>query len=816
MIILTPTAKNIEILIKNKKIIHYKGTFKLIQSYKIFIDEISLFKQNTQVNITEEELTKILHKDKVIITKENKNLIKFLQEEKIEYKKKNICHSCIELNKIKLLSKNPYFIGKNKYCKDCVRNFLNIHKNEIPENNYTHNRIEQLLNHYKDITEMFKAIEKDYDPINNPNLTLYDTLPATEQEYDKININQLNLPDKFKQILNKKIQTLLPVQTLAIKNGLLEDENLLIVSATASGKTLIGELSGITKALQKKKMIYLSPLVALANQKYRDFKRDYEKLGLKVMLKVGRNRVQVEDELYVKDESINDADIIVATYEGLDFILRSGKFQDLEELGVVVIDEIQMLENEERGHRLNGLINRLLTLFPYSQLIGLSATIKNASEIASAFGMTLVKYDKRPVKIQRHLLPVTQDDKNKYMLQLCKREFNTISSKNFRGQTIIFTDSRRKTHEISDYLEKKGVSTECYHAGLTYNRKIEIEEAYLNQEISTIVTTSALSSGIDFPASLVIFESLRMGFEWLTPNEFHQMLGRAGRPSYHDLGKVYLLVDEDRQDYIIAKDLLKSDVENVGVLYDVNDTFEQILSDIVAIGCVDISSLEKKYSKLRIPIPFYEAIDYLYDKKMISIDSNRNMAYSTKYGMAVSKSFISPSVAERIKNCLFDDVLDIVLLFEHIHNVYLSKKLVKSLGRVENGYVGSSLYSEHNRKLIFSGSILKYLDDNIQNKLVNIVNDFMNCDCYYSPFCTYLEKNISYHIINRRLQGWSPREISREFKRVYELLIYPGDVYSFLDTIIIWLEAIKRIARVHNINSTYNDCRRVIEKIEKG
>ncbi len=99
MIILTPKAKNIEILIKNKKIIHYKGTFKLIQSYKIFIDEISLFKQNTQVNITEEELTKILHKDKVIITKENKNLIKFLQEEKIEYKKKNICHSCIELNK---------------------------------------------------------------------------------------------------------------------------------------------------------------------------------------------------------------------------------------------------------------------------------------------------------------------------------------------------------------------------------------------------------------------------------------------------------------------------------------------------------------------------------------------------------------------------------------------------------------------------------------------------------------------------------------------------------------------------------------------
>ena len=90
------------------------------------------------------------------------------------------------------------------------------------------------------------------------------------------------------------------------------------------------------------------------------------------------------------------------------------------------------------------------------------------------------------------------------MSELCKKEFERISSKGYHGQTIIFTDSRRKTQIIASMLNKKGVSAEYYHAGLTYSRKLEIVEAFLNQEISTVVTTAALASGVDFPASMVI------------------------------------------------------------------------------------------------------------------------------------------------------------------------------------------------------------------------------------------------------------------------------------------------------------------------
>ncbi|WP_394325460.1 helicase-related protein [Methanobrevibacter arboriphilus] len=51
------------------------------------------------------------------------------------------------------------------------------------------------------------------------------------------------------------------------------------------------------------------------------------------------------------------------------------------------------------------------------------------------------------------------------------REYNNKSSKGFPGQTIVFTNSRRKTHQISDYLTKKRIKSAAYHGGLSYFKK---------------------------------------------------------------------------------------------------------------------------------------------------------------------------------------------------------------------------------------------------------------------------------------------------------------------------------------------------------
>src|SRR5690606_7242197 len=163
----------------------------------------------------------------------------------------------------------------------------------------------------------------------------------------KVSMDQLDIPDNFKAILKKQGTHLLPVQVLAVNVGLLAGENLLVVSATASGKTLIGELAGIPRALKGGKFLYLSPLVALANQKYRDFQKRYGKLDLKVSIKVGMSRIKAREELSLPKGKVEDSDIVVGTYEGLDFLLRAGRASELSNLSTVVVDEIHMLGDAE-------------------------------------------------------------------------------------------------------------------------------------------------------------------------------------------------------------------------------------------------------------------------------------------------------------------------------------------------------------------------------------------------------------------------------------------------------------------------------------
>ncbi len=110
--------------------------------------------------------------------------------------------------------------------------------------------------------------------------------------------------------------------------------------------------------------------------------------------------------------------------------LRNGNSALLSNLGVVLIDEIHMIDDEDRGTRLNGLIKRIKHLYPHSQIIGLSATVKNPEFLAGEFNMKLVEYSQRPVPLERHLVYIrSESSKHHIMQKLAKKEFNTKSKK---------------------------------------------------------------------------------------------------------------------------------------------------------------------------------------------------------------------------------------------------------------------------------------------------------------------------------------------------------------------------------------------------
>ncbi|MGV8143425.1 MAG: DUF5814 domain-containing protein [Methanothermobacter sp.] len=766
------------------------------------------------------EAIKILRKQNVFLAGDDQETEEMLDSLNIKYRKTRICKHCTFEGYITLIKRDKSYLYHGDYiCRLCAEAEI---KREMESRGYdlnTFNNFKKLLKRTGNLEEVLKIFNPHFNPIKNPQLTLFDKISRNDKhKLPEFYVKDLNIDSEFKTILDKQIKQLLPVQILSLNAGLLEGENQLVVAATASGKTLIGELAGIQRALSGYKFIYLTPLVALANQKYGDFKKKYGPLGLKVSIRVGMSRIKAKEELSIKDESFKDSDIIVGTYEGLDFLLRSGKAVEMGKIGTVVVDEIHTLDDPERGSRLNGLIKRMETLFPDAQMIGLSATVKNPKEIANEFHMRLVEYDQRPVPLERHLIFVRSEyDKNDFLTKICRQEHQNISQKGFHGQTIIFTNSRRKTHEIASNLIRRKVKAAAYHAGLSYFKKVRIEQKFLKQEISTVVTTAALAAGVDFPASQVIFESLIMGNKWLTANEFHQMLGRAGRPSYHDMGKIYLLPEvgrqfEDENEEMVAVDLLESDVESIEVKYGEEAIVEQFLADVCSGRAGKISDLQDAYENRDLPLEFDTILNILTDYKLVKEESENLKA--TRYGRAVSVSFLHHEDAEYIRKNLKRNPLEVMINLEPIENAYLSSRLSTHISKVLKIKMSSRLFADSTLDIISNSDNLVKFDPAFQEKIVNLQMEFFTCKCKEKPFCTCFQAELSRKIIKYRMQKKDPVEISKRLLKDYDIHVYPGDIFSWLDSVIRMLEAIRRIAFAFNQKGKAGEFKHLIQKIE--
>ncbi|AMD17236.1 DEAD/DEAH box helicase [Methanobrevibacter sp. YE315] len=794
------------------------------------------------------EVIKLLRSQAVFLATPDEKVEKFLKSLNIKVRKTQVCDFCAYEGNITIVNSSYSYKHNNQLiCKDCAYDTI---KQEIELQGFDKTIFRNLKNTLEktgNLEKTLSVLDPHFDPIKNRNLTLFDKTKKSRHIIPPVDMKRLKIPKDFKEVLLDSGNTkLLPVQYLAIKEGLLKGEDLLVVSATGSGKTLVGELAGITETLKGKKFIFLTPLVALANQKYRDFKKKYKKLGLNVAIKVGRNRVKAKGELKLPDSDVSKADIVVATYEGIDYLLRNGNSKSLLNLGVVLIDEIHMIDDEDRGTRLNGLIKRIKNLYPKTQIIGLSATVKNPEFLASEFNMKLVQYSERPVPLERHLVYTRNESQKRHLMRnLVQKEFNTKSKKGFRGQTIIFTNSRRKTHQIANYLTNKRVNAQAYHAGLSYYKKEKIEKDFDKGKISCVVTTAALAAGVDFPASQVIFDSLVMGNKWINPNEFSQMLGRAGRPSYHDRGIVYLLpeVGNDfagESEESKALDLLESNHEDVYIEYDEESAYEQILADISSTSIKSREELNKFYSNIDVPVSLKIAVDEMEDLGLINISANNRLEV-TKYGRATSVSFLSIEEAEFIKNTLNDkeyliryvghspmykkkdqyDKLKVLILamaldLEMFENAYLSSVIHNQISNALKIKFSTRLFAESTLDIISSGEAIEKVDKKFQDALIALQTDFMQCNCQDRPFCSCMQRGISEIIIHERLKGKDPQDISNKLFRKYQIQVYPGDIFSWLDNFVKNLDAIKRISKSFNKNNIVKKTNYLIKKIENG
>lgn len=76
------------------------------------------------------------------------------------------------------------------------------------------------------------------------------------------------------------------------------------------------------------------------------------------------------------------------------------------------------------------------------------------------------------------------------------------------------------------------------------------------------------------------------------------------------------------------------------------------------------------------------------------------------------------------------------------------------------------------------------------------ISEFFNCGCKDFPECNHAQVAFGRWIIERRKEGLNPSGIAKKLKDDFELWVYPGDVFSWLDSLIHGLKAVQRIAAV--------------------
>jgi helicase len=522
-----------------------------------------------------------LRESDVKLVKPDQKFETFLGDFQVRIGTVDACRMCLLDDQFtNLTTENSVVFGKGEMiCLDCGRRELRrevSHIGRLGKEGLSH--LEKLLAEFRNLDRVLATLSPERKTMG---AAMYDRLEPHPVLATSA-VSELPLPRQF--VDASGVTNLMPAQQLAVEAGLLYGKDMLVVAATASGKTFIGEMAGMKNYLEGRgRTLFLVPLVALANQKYERFTQRYGKFA-KTALLTGVSRLNLPETRKIGERDPHSP-IVVGTYEGVDNMIRCG--QKMTKIATVVIDEIQMLEDADRGHRVDGLIARLKYLAPQAQFLYLSATIGSPKTLAKKLNCTLVQYSDRPVGLERYLLFLERKQKIPTIKQLTTDEYKRTSSKGYRGQTIIFTNARARCHTIAEAI---GMRAAAYHAGLTSQERRDVETKFMEGKLMAVVTTAALGAGVDFPASQVIFDALAMGRDWLSVQEFNQMAGRAGRPDFHDLGKVVLLAEPggsySRENPLteeaVAIKLLKGEMEEVAPEHDFEKSSEEYVANAVA------------------------------------------------------------------------------------------------------------------------------------------------------------------------------------------------------------------------------------------
>lgn len=379
-------------------------------------------------------------------------------------------------------------------------------------------------------------------------------------------------------------------------------KNLIYALPTSGGKTLVAEILILREILcRKKNVIFILPFVSIVQEKIWAMSPFAVSLEFLVEEYAGGKGACPPRKRRHKNS------VFIATIEkSLGLINSLIEIDRLHEIGLVVVDELHLLGEHGRGATLEIVLSKLLTAKYDIQIVGMSATIGNISEIAQFLNADVYTRDFRPVELKEYakcgtdLMSVhakAQSVEDIFTFErCCKYNYTDMQLKMDpdylaglvlevlpESSCLVFCPTKQNCENVASLIcrifprslleyrkeDKKGlcdlIKKDCgticpilsktllygvayHHSGLTSDERKLLEDAYRVGVISVICCTSTLAAGVNLPAKRVILRSPYVGKEFITLSRYKQMVGRAGRAGYGENGEsILIFAPKDRE-----------------------------------------------------------------------------------------------------------------------------------------------------------------------------------------------------------------------------------------------------------------------------
>ncbi len=388
-----------------------------------------------------------------------------------------------------------------------------------------------------------------------------------------------------------------PKQELIIDN-VLNQQDVLALLPTGGGKSVCYQIPALIK---EGVCIVISPLISLMQDQTKHLKSK------------GIKSISISSSM---SYSQTDTALTNCIYGGVKFLFLSPEklknnlvISRVKEMTInlITIDEAHCIS--EWGHDFRPTykkISEFREILPDVSILALTATAN--SNVIDDIQKSLKFNSSNIIKsslIRPKLSYVVDDiiDKRKRLIKLLNK---------IKSSVIIYVDTRRKSEEISLYLNNEGFTSSFYHAGVHPDERNKRQLSWSNNETRIIVATNSFGMGIDkSDVKLVVHMHMPSSIE-----SYFQEAGRAGRNGETSFS--FLLANKN--DITKQENLLQTKYPDIDYVINIYQNISSYLQ--IAVGdniqeylAFDIEKFSKRYGHSTLQV--YYSIKYLEKEELL-------------------------------------------------------------------------------------------------------------------------------------------------------------------------------------------------------